>query len=143
MVFKLLLTTTTHDYYTRGKKHGNASNYDDPLTNAKLEENIINHINADISSLRDGFLTLKNIVIKRLQDENTRLQSKCKSLKYKVTRLEDNLNSLDQYGKRNNIVLSGIPEYVADEATVTSILADIDVDVDSNALKACHRFVKP
>ena len=143
MVFKLLLTTTTHDYYTREKKHGNASNYDDPLTNAKLEENIINHINADISSLRDGFLTLKNIVIKRLQDENTRLQSKCKSLKYKVTRLEDNLNSLDQYGRRNNIALSGIPEYVADEATVTSILADIDVDVDSNALKACHRFVKP
>ena len=143
MVFKLLLTTTTHDYYTRGKKHGNASNYDDPLTNAKLKENIINHINVDISSLRDGFLTLKDIVIKRLQDENTRLQSKCKSLKYKVTRLEDNLNSLDQYGRRNNIALSGIPEYVADEATVTSILADIDVDVDSNALKACHRFVKP
>ena len=133
----------THDYYTRGNKHGNASNYDDPLTNAKLKENIINHINVDISSLRDGFLTLKDIVIKRLQDENTRLQSKCKSLKYKVTRLEDNLNSLDQYGRRNNIALSGIPEYVADEATVTSILADIDVDVDSNALKACHRFVKP
>ena len=133
----------THDYYTSGKKHGNASNYDDPLTNAKLEENIINHINVDISSLRDGFLTLKDIVIKRLQDENTRLQSNCKSLKYKVTRLEDNLNSLDQYGRRNNIALSGIPEYVADEATVTSILVDIDVDVDSNALKACYRFVKP
>ena len=132
-----------HDYYTRGKKHGNASNYDDPLTNAKLEENIINHINADISSLRDGFLTLKDIVIKRLQEENTRLQSKCKSLKYNVTRLENNLNSLDQYGRRNNIVLSSIPEYVADEATVTSILADVDVDVDSNALKACHRFAKP
>ena len=135
-----------HDYYTRGKKHGNASNYDDPLTNAKLEENIINHINADISSLRDGFLTLKDIVIKRLQDENTCLQSKCKSLKYKVTRVEDNLNSLDQYGRRNNIFLSAIPEYVADnvfEATITSILADIDVDVDFNALKACHRFVKP
>ena len=132
-----------HDYYTRGKKHGNASNYDDPLTNAKLEENIIDHINADISSLRDGFLTLKDIVIKRLQEENTRLQSKCKSLKYNVTRLENNLNSLDQYGRRNNIVLSSIPEYVADEATVTSILVDVDVDVDSNALKACHRFAKP
>ena len=111
-----------------------------------MEENIINHINADIRSLRDGFLTLKDIVIKRLQDENTCLQSKCKSLKYKVTRVEDNLNSLDQYGRRNNIVLSAIPEYVADnvfEATITSILADIDVDVDFNALKACHRFVKP
>ena len=37
-------------------------------------------------------------------------------------------------------------ECVADdalEATVASILLDIDVDVDSNALEACHRFGKP
>ena len=62
------------------------------------------------------------------------MQNKCKSLEDKVTRLEENLNSLDQYGRRNNSVLSGKPECVADvlEATVTSILADIDVDVDSN-----------
>ena len=33
----------THDYNTRVKKHvGNISNGADPLTNAKLEENIIN-----------------------------------------------------------------------------------------------------
>ena len=86
------------------------------------------------------------MVIKRLQDENTRLQSKCKSLEDKVTSSEDNLNSLDQFGRRNNIVLSGIPECVADnalEATVASILADIDVDVDSNVLEICHRFGKP
>ena len=111
-----------------------------------MEENIINHINASVSSLRDEFLNLKDIVIKRLQDENTRLQSKCKSLEDKVTSLEENLNSLDQYGRRNNTVLSGIPECVADnalEATVASILADIDVDVGSNALEACHRFGKP
>ena len=135
-----------HDYNTRGKKHGNASNDDDPLTNAKLEENIINHINASVQSLRDEFLNLKNIIIKRLQDENTCLQSKCNSLEDKVTHLEENLNSLNQYGRRNNTVLSGIPECVADkalEATVTSLLADIDVDVDSNALEACHRFGNP
>ena len=81
-----------------------------------------------------------------MQDKNTRLQSKCKSLEDKVTRLEENLNSLDHYGRRNNTVLSGITECVADtalEGTVTSVLADIDADVDSNALEACHRFGKP
>ena len=63
-----------------------------------------------------------------------------------MTSLEENLNSLDQYGRRNNIVLSGIPECVADDAlgaTIASILSDIDVDVDSNALEAYHRFGKP
>ena len=31
----------------------------------------------------------------------------------------------------------------ATESTVLSILVDIDADVDSNALEACHRFGKP
>ena len=131
----------THDYNTRGK---NASNNDDPLTNTKLEENI-HQINASVSSLRDGVLNLKDIVIKRLQDRNTCLQNKCKWLEDKVTSLEENLNCLDHYGRTNNIVYSGMLECVADdalEATVASILLDIDVDVDSNALGACHRFGK-
>ena len=64
----------THDYNTRGKKHGNASNDDDPLADTKLGGNIINHLNAIVSSLRDEFL---DMVIKRLQDENTHLQNKC------------------------------------------------------------------
>ena len=29
------------------------------------------------------------------------------------------------------------------EARISSMLADIDVDVDSHALEACHRFGKP
>ena len=137
MAFKLLLTVMTHNYYTRGTKHGNASNDDDPLTNTKLEENI-NHINTSVSSLRDEFLNLKGIIIKRQQDENTCLYSKHESLEDKVTPLEENLNSLDQHGRRNNIVLSDIPECVTDnvlEAILVSILADIDADVDLNALE--------
>ena len=77
MAFELLLTMMTHDYNTRGKTHGNASNDDDTLTDTKLGGNIINHLNAIVSSLRDEFLNLKDIVIKRLQDENTHLQNKC------------------------------------------------------------------
>ena len=149
MAFELLLTMMTHDYNTRGKKHGNASNDYDPLTNTKLEENIINHINASVSSLRDEFLNLNLnlnlIVIKRLQDENMHSQNKCKSLEDKVTSLEENLNSLDLYGKKNNIVPSGIPECVADgelEAAVASILLDIDV-TDLVSLKEQLNQEKP
>ena len=64
----------THDYNTRGKEpYGNSSIDDDPLANEKFEENITYHIDASESSLRDEFLNLKDIVIKRLQGENTRL----------------------------------------------------------------------
>ena len=93
LAFKLLLTMMAHDHNTR-KKHGNDSDDDDPLTNAKRKENIINHINVSLSYLRNEFLNLKDIVIKRLHDKHTGLQSKCKSLENKVTRLEEDLNSL-------------------------------------------------
>ena len=41
-----LLAMMTHDYNTREKKYSYASNYDDALANEKVEENIINHIEA-------------------------------------------------------------------------------------------------
>ena len=46
----------------------------------------------------------------------------------------------------NIIVLSGIPESVSEdvlEESVISVLADIDVFVESQDIKACHRFGKP
>ena len=66
LAFKLLMKMMTHNYNTREKKHGNASNDDDPLTNTKLEESTINHINASVSYLRDEFRNLKDMVFKRL-----------------------------------------------------------------------------
>ena len=45
-----------YDYDTSGKKDGNVSNDDNPITNAKLRENIFNHINACVRSLRDESL---------------------------------------------------------------------------------------
>ena len=59
--------------------------------------------------------------------------------------LEQNLNSLGQYGRRNNLVLSGIPESIPDsqlENTVSSILSDIGVSIQSEEIEAYHRFGK-
>ena len=51
-----------------------------------------------------------------------------------------------QYGRRNNVILCGIPESVSEdvlEESVISVLADIDVLVESQDVEACHRFDKP
>ena len=50
-----------------------------------------------------------------------------------------------QYGQQKNIVLSGIPESVSEhvlEESVISVLADIDVSIESQDIEACHRFGK-
>ena len=86
------------------------------------------------------------MVIKNLEDENTRLKVKCGKLENKVAILEPNHNDLAQYGRRNTVVFSGIPENVPDnnlESTVISLLSDIDVQVESRDIEACHRIGKP
>ena len=59
--------------------------------------------------------------------------------------IESSHDALEQYGRRNNLVISGIPDSVQDselESTVTSILSDIDVNVESREVEECHRIGK-
>ena len=132
-----------HDYNTRHRHEsvceGDIASNHDPLV--KLEENIINCIN----NLKEEIINLKDIVIKRFQDENERLRAKFSTLENKVVTLEQNLNSLGQYGRRNNLVLTGIPESMLDnqlENTVSSILSDVGVRIQSEEIEAYHRFGK-
>ena len=55
------------------------------------------------------------------------------------------MNQVEQYGRRNNIVISGIPDDVDDddlENAVTSIMEDVDVIVQNGDIEACHRIGK-
>ena len=108
----------------------------------KLEKLIVRSIN----SLKDEIINPKDMVIKNLQDENSRLKEKCEKLENRVVILESNHNDLAQYGRRNNVVFSGIPENVPDnnlESMVTSVLPDIDVQVEPRDIQACHQIAKP
>ena len=108
----------------------------------KIEKSIVQSIN----SLKDEIINLKDIVIKDLQDENAWLKEKCEKLENRVAILESNHNDLAQYGRRNNVVFSGIPENVPDnnlESTVISVLPDIDVQVEPRNIEASCRIGKP
>ena len=108
----------------------------DPLD--KLEKSIVQ----SIISLTDEIINLKDIVIKNLHNE----KKKCEKLENRVAILESNHNDLAQYGRRNNVVFSGIPENVPDnnlESTVISVLSDIDVQLEPSDIEASHRIGKP
>ena len=51
-----------------------------------------------------------------------------------------------QYGRRNKLVLSGIPESVSEdvlEESVISVLVHIDFSTERQDIEACDRFGKP
>ena len=76
----------SHDYITRTKKESVVSSE----CLQTLEANIINNINR----LKDEIISLKDIVIKRLQEENERLRDKCQQLENRVALIESSHDAL-------------------------------------------------
>ena len=83
-------------------------------------------------------INLKDIIVKNLQDENKRLKTKVNVLENKIIDLEIQNNNVDQYSRRNNVVISGIPQSVSGnqlEEKVVDILKAIDVNIISNEIE--------
>ena len=92
--------------------------------------------------LDNELLNLKDVIIKNLQAENQRLRKKVNVLENKILTPEREHNSLEQYGRRNNIEITGIPDSVPDqnlEEKVVDILNEITVNVSAKDIEACHR----
>ena len=78
-----------------------------------------------------------------MQYENGTLRERCSKIEQRLVAFESSTNNLEQYGRRNNIVISGIPDSVDInhlEESVTEVISDIDVKVTSNDIEACHRI---
>ena len=131
-----------------------------------LNESDLASIIASLPSTPEGDLARKIIsatsismkdIVSELKAENQNLKDKIKSLEGTVEKMTKRLNDqyemhisaeadhnrLDQYGRRNNVEIIGIPEKVTQtelENKVISILASIDVDVNPNDIEASHRL---
>ena len=111
----------------------------DPYLNAiELEENIASSIN----SLRAEITNLKDIIIKKLQEDNERLRSRFSNLENLSK--ETSTNALEQYGMRNNLVLRGyqIPLQMINWKTVISVLGNMYAEVESSDIEDCDRIGK-
>ena len=109
---------------------------------ATLIINLEKKMTSRFDGLDNELLNLKDVIIKNLQVENERLRKKVNVLENKILTLESEHNSLEQYGRRNNIEITGIPDSVPDqnlEEKVVDILNEISVNVSSKDIEACHR----
>ena len=79
----------TNEYNRWGKK--------DIAVTTDLLKSLDNNIISNINSLRDDFNSLKDIIIKRLQENNTQLQAKCDCLEKRRDVLQSSIDNLEQY----------------------------------------------
>ena len=138
------MSVLNHEYKTRSSSSRPESANDN---NQVLEavNGIKNSLNGRFDALHNEFLNLKDAVIQRLQDDNTRLKERIAVLEKRVEDAETHSYLLEQYGRRNNVEVEGISDSISDEnleSKVIDILAEIDVNVESKDIEAWHRIGK-
>ena len=113
--------------------------------NNKLNE-IENNIKSNITEqVNESIISIKESIINALKEENKLLKSKVLNLEHKLSQSEAHINSLDQYNRRNNLEIQGIPSNVSDDALedkVIDIFHSLNINMSKNDIEDCHRLGK-
>ena len=106
-----------HGYLTRSRTSEEITNTD-TSTNCIFAEEISklrNDLVGNFHDLPDEIINMKNIIIRKLKDENAQLKETIANLQHKAIILETATNSVEQYNRRNNIEITGIPDNIEDK----------------------------
>ena len=90
-------------------------------------------------------MKVKNATIGGLRAENLKLQRKVESLESRISKLETDCNKHDQYNRRNNLEIHGIPSNISDdmlEEKVIRTFEGIDLSLTANDIEDCQRLGK-
>ena len=105
---------------------------------SNLESNITEKVNESILSVKDSIITA-------LRDDNKMLQAKVEFLEKKLAENEKSFNRLDQYNRRNNFKIQGIPSTVGYEVLedkLIEIFECINILLAKSDIEDCHRMGK-
>ena len=82
-------------------------------------------------------MSIKNTII------TLKLQNKVKKLEEQLLEIDHKNNHLDQYSRRNNLEIQGIPANVTDnelEGKVIHIFSCLGIEVKGSDIEDCHRL---
>ena len=107
----------------------------------QIEGNILKNI-TDV--VNESIMSIKDSIIDALKEENMKFQSRVEQLEDKILRMEIAKNNHDQYTRRNNIEIQGIPARVKDEHLenkAIDIFRCLKTSTDPSDIEDCHRIV--
>ena len=108
-------------------------------------EQAIDGLKKEIACLKSVMVEMKNDVINVLKKENADLKNQVNELMTKVEQQDVLMNKIDQYRRRNNIVIDGIPSSVTNQALeskVVDIMSKVDIKLSQSDIESCHCFLQ-
>ena len=114
-------------------------------TKKRLQE-LNDHLKTNIADqMNESVMSIKDTIIDALKENNSQLPNKVELLKKKLTEVEMSRNKLEQYTRRNNIEIQGIPPQIPDkklEEKVIEVFDAMNIAITKNVVEDCHRFGK-
>ena len=113
-----------HGYPNRSKTSEETTNTDTSTYYNFGEEisKLRNDLVGNFHDLWDEIINMKNIIIKKLRDENAQLKETIANLQHKAIILETATNSVEQYDRRNNIEITEIPDNIGEKHLEHSVI---------------------
>ena len=93
--------------------------------------------------VNESIMSIKNTIINAVKEENLKLQNKCKKLEEQLLEIDQKNNHLDQYIRRNNLEIQGIPANVTDdelEGKVIYIFSCLGIEITGSDIEDCHKI---
>ena len=118
----------------------NFKRIDDGFSNA---ETTVNDMHNDLSEMRKSIIDTLVAENKKLQDKVKKLEKRIDDIEWDLEDIDENIECTNQYGRRSNLEISGVPNTVEDhdlESKVVEIFQKIDVTISENDIEACHRL---
>ena len=88
-------------------------------------------------------MSIKNTIIDAPKEENLKIQNKIKKLEEQLLEINQKSNHLDQYNRRNNLEIQGIPANITDdelERKVIDVFSCLCIEVKGSDIEDSHRF---
>ena len=104
----------------------------------KLKKNIKKSVTEEVN---ESIMSIKNTTIDVLKEENLELQNKVLKLEDQLFEFDQKSNNLDQYNRRNDLEIQGIPVNVADdelEGIVIDIFSCLGIEVKGADIEDCY-----
>ena len=111
--------------------------------NARLDEIEKKTEKSVTKEVNESIMSIKNTIINALKEENLKLQNKIKKLEDQLLEINQKSNHLDQYNRRNNLEIQGIPANITDdelERKVIDIFSCLYIEVKGSDIEDSHRL---
>ena len=116
--------------------------YIEKMKGKVVADNQIQNLCNKIANLSDNVESLVS-TNERLNSELTIVKNVDNVLKNRIVNLEKELSKNEQYGRRNNVEISGIPNQLSDQdlkENIVKICKDSDINISLMDIEGCHRL---